>query len=103
MCHVCNDAAADFRFGSEADTDRLFDRLVGDLLEMQWHVEAQCLSGLHVDDKLKLCRRLHWQVCWLFALKDAVNITSRSLILIDQIGTVGHQTAVGGEYAVKIN
>src|ERR1700758_2927149 len=33
-----------------------FDHLVGDLLKMQWHVEAECLGGLEVDVKGKLRR-----------------------------------------------
>jgi hypothetical protein len=33
-----------------------FDHLVGELLEMQRHVEAQRLGGLEIDDQLKLKR-----------------------------------------------
>ena len=61
--HVC--------FGPKADIARIFDHLVGDLLEMHWHVEAQRLGGLDVDNKLKLRRHLHWQITRLLALEDA--------------------------------
>jgi len=39
------------RFGSKADITHVFDHLVGDLLEMQWHVEpnAVCHIGSEAD------------------------------------------------------
>jgi hypothetical protein len=40
----------------------LFDRLVGALLEMQRHVEAERLRGLEVDDSLVFGRCLHRKV-----------------------------------------
>jgi hypothetical protein len=36
---------------SKAD---LFDHLVGDLLEMHRHAEAQCFGSVEIDDKLVL-------------------------------------------------
>jgi hypothetical protein len=35
-------------------TPELFDHLIGKLLKMQRHVEAEHLGGLEVDDQLKL-------------------------------------------------
>jgi hypothetical protein len=42
--------------GCEQSQERspLFDHLVGKLLEMQRHVEAEYLGGLEVDDQLEL-------------------------------------------------
>ena len=37
----------------------LFDHLVGYLLEMHWYVEAQSLSGLHIDHQLVFRWLLH--------------------------------------------
>jgi hypothetical protein len=51
-------------------TASLFDHLVGDLLEMHRHVEAQRLGGLEVDGKLIPRRRLHRQVARLLALES---------------------------------
>ena len=34
----------------------LFDHLVGGHLQRQWNGQAKRLSGLHIDDKLRLCR-----------------------------------------------
>src|SRR5262249_54289755 len=39
-------------------TKRLFDHLVGDLLNMQRHLKSQCLGSLEVDYQLEL-RWLH--------------------------------------------
>ena len=40
----------------------LFDHLIGALLHLQRHIEAQSLRGLEVDHQLVFGRRLHWQV-----------------------------------------
>ena len=48
------------RITAESRHRGLFDHLVGDLLEMHWHVEAQRFSRFDIDDKLKRRRRLHW-------------------------------------------
>jgi hypothetical protein len=37
---------------------RLFDYLVGELLELQWHFEPERLSGFHVDAQHELGREL---------------------------------------------
>ena len=36
-----------------------FDQFVGDLLEKQWHLKAQRLGGLEIDDQVKFRRGLH--------------------------------------------
>src|SRR5262249_44588243 len=41
---------------------QLFDHLIGDLPEMQRHIEAERPGGLEIDEKLELGRLLHWQV-----------------------------------------
>jgi hypothetical protein len=74
-------ATRDVRFVPIADSCSaakrwLFDHLVGDLLEMHRHIEAQRLGGLEVDGKLILRRRLHRHVGWLLALEDAVALKS---------------------------
>jgi hypothetical protein len=55
-------------------TGSLFDHFVGELLEMQRHVEAQRFGGLHIDHQLELDRLLDRKIGWLGALEDAVDI-----------------------------
>jgi len=55
-----------------------FDHLVGDLPEMQRHVETQRIGGLEIDDQLVLCRLLHRQVGSFSAFEDAINVLWRN-------------------------
>ena len=50
----------------------LFNHLIGALLHLQRHIEAQSLRGLEVDHQLVLGRRLHWQVTRLLAFESPV-------------------------------
>ena len=79
MIHVkCGSEPKDVRFGSKADIWPglfwlgLFDHLIGALLHLQRHIEAQSLRGLEVDHQLVLGRRLHWQVTRLLAFESPV-------------------------------
>src|SRR5712691_142092 len=69
--------------------DPSFDHLVGALLKMQRHVEAERLGGLEVDHQLVLDRRLHRQVCRLLTLEDAIDVTGRTPKIIGQVRSVG--------------
>ena len=50
-------------------TAPLFNHLVGALLELQRHLEAERLRGFEVDDELKPARQYDRQVSW-FRLKS---------------------------------
>ena len=50
-------------------TAALFDHLIGELLEMQRHVEAQRFGCLQVDHELELGGLIDRQVGRLFALE----------------------------------
>ena len=80
-----------------------FDNLVGDLLEVHRHVEAQRHGGLEVDDKLILCRRLHRHIGWLVALEDAVDVARRAAIQIDAVRPIGEQAAGSNERAIEVD
>ena len=45
---ICS-ALADVCFGPEADIDSLLDQLVSALLKLNWHVEAERLSGFKIN------------------------------------------------------
>jgi hypothetical protein len=51
-----------------------FDHLVGELLEMQRHVEAECPGRLQVDDELEFGRLQDRQVSRLRALEDLTGV-----------------------------
>ena len=56
-------------------------------------LEAEGLSCLEVDHKFVLGRRLHRQVGWLLALKNAIDVAGCAPELIDLIRSVGNKAA----------
>jgi hypothetical protein len=67
----------------------LLNHLVGGRNQRRWHGEAEHLRRFEVDHQLVLGRRLHRQVGRLLALEDAIDVTCRVTILIDEIGPIG--------------
>ncbi len=59
--------------------------------------KAERLGGLEVDHELILVRCLHRQVGGLLTLEDAVDISGRKAVLIDDVRAICEQTALGGE------
>ena len=57
-----------------ADTLGALNDLVRAGKERRRHVEAECLRGLEVDDKLEFGRLLDWQIGRLGALQDLVDV-----------------------------
>ena len=80
---ICS-ATRDVRFVPKADIGSLFDHLVGALLEMQRHVEAERLGGLEVDHQLELDRGLDGKLARLRALEDAIDIGRRAPKIIER-------------------
>src|ERR1700726_2010196 len=81
--------------------DPSFDHLVGKLLEMHWHVEAERLGSLEVDHQLELNRGLHGKLARFRALEDAVGIRRRPAKIVGEVSPVSQQTTELGEGPVR--
>src|SRR5262249_55285238 len=76
----------------------LLDHLVSELLQLQRHVEAERLGGLHVDDEPVFGRRLHRQITRLRPLEDSIDVSCcLSVLVVYKIRAVVHQTALLSE------
>jgi len=73
--------------------DGLFNHLVGQLLQIQGHIEAERLRGLEVYHLLEFGGRLNRQLTWFLALEHAVDIRRRTPVLVGNIGAVRDQAA----------
>jgi hypothetical protein len=81
----------------------LLDHLVGALLEVHGHVEAERLGGLHVYHQFELDRGLHRKLARLRALVDAIGLGRRAPKIIDQIISIGQQAAAIHKRPKRIN
>jgi len=59
--------------------------------------------AFEVDHKLVFRGRLYRKVGGLLPLEDAVNITSRTTVLVDVVRTIENQAAVGNEATKRID
>src|SRR5262245_38887255 len=84
-------------------TTLLLDDLIGTLLELPGHVEAERLGGLHVDHQLKFDRGLNGKVADFSAPEDTVEIRRRAPIIVGNVVSVRHQTAKAGKETVGIH
>ena len=70
-----------------------FDDLVGELLELRWHIKSKCRGGLEVDHQIELLRSLYRQVTWLGTVQDFRDIVPASSEYIAYVRPVRNETA----------
>src|SRR5688500_9683604 len=87
----------------EADTSRrlakrrLLDELGGLEQDRRGDGQPEDLSGLEVEHKLELRGLLDWQIAWLRALENLVDVGGRTTVPGDPVRPVGQQPASHGE------
>jgi len=89
----------------EADSrpTRSFDHLVGALLKMQRHVEAERLGGLEIDRQFVLDWNLNGKLARLRALQNLIHIRRRAPKIIALVISVGQQAAEFSEETARID
>jgi putative ABC transport system substrate-binding protein len=71
----------------------LFDHLVGGGDQGLRECQAQCLSRLEINDKIKLCGLFDRQIRWLRALQYLVHVCRTTPKEVGVAWAIGHQTA----------
>jgi hypothetical protein len=67
----------------------LFDHFVGNGEHAWRDCEAERLGGLKVDNQFVLGPRWHRQVGRFSTLKDAIDVSGRSPVLVGEVGPIG--------------
>src|SRR6266567_5761989 len=71
----------------------LFDHLVGALLELRWHVQAECFRSFEIDCQHERNWGLDGKVARLLALEDAIGILCCAPKIINRFISVREQAA----------
>ena len=95
-------ATRDVRFVPKADIIS-FDHFVGPSEERRRHCDAECLSGLEIDNKFVFARRLHRQIGRLLALENPIDIAGRLTELAHQIGAIRHKAPASDMKAIEMD
>ena len=96
-------ALGHFRTKCAAANKHLFDHRVGAGKQRLRHGQAEPFRGLEIDHQLVFGRRLNRKIGRLFALEDAIDIGGRASVLVDPIGPIGYQAALGDDEVKAID
>ena len=69
------------------------DHLVGKLLELRWHINAECRGGLEVDHEIEPLRTLYRQLAWLGTVQDFPDVISTSSEYLGYVRPIRNETA----------
>ena len=72
------------------------DHLVGELLEMQRHVDPECARGFEVDHQVELGRFLDGEIGGLRTLQDSMHVTGGAAEQVDVATSACCSCAVAG-------
>ena len=76
--------------GHKRTLPALSDQLVREPEERGWHIDANCLCGLEIDDQFELGWLLDRKISWFTAFKYSVDIRSGTAPMLAVIQTIRH-------------
>src|SRR5262252_9841917 len=82
-----------FRIVPIGDIAPLLDHLVGAGEERSRYVDAKCLRGLEIDNKVELARLIEGNVARLRTLEDLVDFIGGVGKYVREIDGIGHESA----------
>jgi len=88
MCHLLTHAAQ--------QTASLLDHFVGELLQIERHLDAKHLGGREIDDEIELCGPLDRQVARPLTLENAGGVDANPAIAIGGAGAVAIRPPAAG-------
>src|SRR5262245_15246931 len=77
---------------SKSQQAALFDDLVGAAEQWQWHGNAECLSGVEVQEQLDFGGLLHRQIAGLLALEHPAGIDAGQTVGVGDAATIARET-----------
>ena len=81
----------------------LLDHLVGGVEQCCRDCQIERLCSLEIDDKFVPGGSLNWEITRFLASQNAIDVCCRPSPLIDLIGPVGHEPALGCQIPEWIN
>src|SRR5262249_38144373 len=82
---------------------RSFDDLIGELLELRWHIEADCRGSFDVDHEIEPLRTLYRQLAWLDTVQNLADIFPASSKHLAYVWSISYEAAVFWKFAEQGN